>query len=342
MKAAFLDKPGHLYVEEVARPDCPEDRVLINVKEIGVCGSDLHYFNEGRIGDHVVTVPHILGHEASGLVVEVGRKVEGFSVGDRVSIEPGVPCMGCEHCREGRYNLCVDVQFTGAPPYQGLFCEMHAHDPRFVYRVPGRVSFAEAALAEPLAVAHNAIRRAALVPGETALVIGAGPIGFSCIEMARLAGAATVIVAEPIAPRRGVALKIGADWALDPASGPLSELVRERTGGRMCDCVFEASGSEAGIADALRCVRRGGRVVYIGMGKAMVSIPHAEILKKEATISGIYRYVNDFRPVIALLSAGKLDVEAWVSHRFPLERIGEAFAAANDPDSGSLKVLVTT
>jgi L-iditol 2-dehydrogenase len=341
MKAAFLEKPGHLSVEEVPRPDCPEDMILINIKEVGVCGSDLHYFNEGRIGDHIVTSPHILGHEAAGVVVEVGARASGFQIGDRVSIEPGVPCMACDHCREGHYNLCSEIKFTGAPPYQGLFCELHAHDPRFVYRIPDHVSFTEAALAEPLSVAHNALRRSTLVPGETALVIGSGPIGFSCIEMARIAGAAMVMVAEPIAYRRRVALEVGADCAFDPAAGPLPEFVRERTGGRMCDCVFEASGSEAGIADALRCVRSGGRVVYIGMGKAMASIPHAELLRCEATISGIYRYVNDFRPVIALLSAGKLEVETWVSHRFSLDRIGEAFAMANDPAGETLKVMVT-
>jgi L-iditol 2-dehydrogenase len=341
MKAAFLDKPHSLRVEEAARPGCPDDRVLINVREIGLCGSDLHYFNDGRIGDHVVTVPHILGHEASGVVVEVGRAVGGFSPGDRVSIEPGVPCMACPQCREGRYNLCVDVQFTGAPPYQGLFCEFHAHDPRFVYRIPDHVSFTQAALAEPLAVAHNALRRAGLVPGETALVIGAGPIGFSCIEMARIAGAATVMAVEPLAHRREVALRIGADHALDPGAGSLPEMVAALTGGRMCDCVFEASGSEAGIAAALRCVRRGGRVVYIGMGREMVSMPHAEILRREATVLGVYRYANDFRPVIALLSAGKIDAKAWVSHRFPLARVAEAFGLANDPGAGALKVMVT-
>jgi L-iditol 2-dehydrogenase len=342
MKAAFLSRPGELAVREVPRPECPHDMVLVHVKEIGICGSDLHYFNEGRIGDHVVTVPHILGHEAAGVIVEVGRSVHGLAPGDRVSIEPGVPCMSCELCREGRYNLCSDVHFTGAPPYHGMFRDFIAHDPRFVYRIPDHVSFTQAALAEPLSVAHNAVVKARLRPGETALVLGAGPIGFSCIEMARVAGAAVVIVSEPLAFRRGVARKIGADHAVDPAAGSVPEMVRDLTGGRMCDCVFEASGAEAAIADAVRCVRRAGRVVYIGMGAAVSAIPHAEILKREATVSGIYRYVNDFGPVIALLAAGRIDAEAWVSHRFALERIGEAIAVANDPSADKLKVMVTT
>jgi L-iditol 2-dehydrogenase len=250
--------------------------------------------------------------------------------------------MSCDFCRQGRYNLCPDVHFTGAPPYNGMFCDFLVHDPRFVYRIPDRVSFTQAALAEPLSVAHNAIGKARLVPGETALILGAGPIGFSCIEMARVAGAAKVISSEPLAFRRAVALKVGADQAVDPSSGQLPQIVREITDGRMCECVFEASGAESAIADAIHCVRPGGRVVYIGMGKAVVGVPHAELLKREATISGIYRYVNDFGPVIGLLGAGKLDAEAWVSHRFELDRIREAMALANDPSKNKLKVMVTT
>jgi len=342
MKAAFLRKAGDLVVEEVPLPVCTADELLIKVREVGICGSDLHYFNEGRIGDHVVKAPHILGHEASGVVTEVGSRVAGFSVGDRVSIEPGVPCGSCGLCREGRYNLCEQVRFTGAPPFHGMFREYLCHDPRWVYRVPDHVSFTEAALAEPLAVAHNAVHKARLLPGETALVIGAGPIGFSCIEMARAAGASIVIASEPLAFRREVALRVGADKVFDPASGSLPEFVREATGARMCDCVLEASAADTAIADAVRCVRRGGRVVYVGMGKPMAAIPHAELLKKEAVISGVYRYVNDFRPVIELLAAGRLHPETWVSHTLPLAKIGEAIAIANDPARDKLKVMVTT
>ena len=193
MKAAYLRKAGELYVAtDVPMPTCTDDSVLINVKEIGVCGSDLHYYAEGRIGDHVVTEPHILGHEAAGIVVEAGRNVRGFTKGDRVSIEPGVPCMSCPVCREGRYNLCESVRFYGAPPYPGMFREYLAHDPRFLVRLPDRVTTTQGALVEPLAVGRNAVRKAAVRPGETVLITGAGPIGFSCIEMARVAGAGRI------------------------------------------------------------------------------------------------------------------------------------------------------
>ena len=343
MKAAYLRKAGDLYVDfGVPTPACTKDSVLINVKEIGVCGSDLHYYAEGRIGDHVVTEPHILGHEAAGVIVEVGSSVQGFHRGGRVAIEPGVPCMSCALCREGRYNLCDFVQFSGAPPYPGMFREYLSHDPRFLHLLPENVSFTQGALVEPLAVAHNAISKAGVRPGDTVLVTGAGPIGFSCIEMARVAGASRVIVSDPVAFRRSVALTLGADVGVDPVGETLLERVREITGGRLCDCVLEASGVGPSIIDAIRCVRKGGKTAFVGMGKASTVIPHAEILRKEAVIFGVYRYANDFKPVIDLLAAGRLKAESWVSHRFPLDAIVEAFRIAGDPAVDKLKVVITT
>jgi L-iditol 2-dehydrogenase len=342
MRAAFLRKSGELYLDDIPVPLCTEGSVLVQVKEIGVCGSDLHYFNEGRIGDHIVVEPHILGHEASGIVVETGSGVTGFAKGDRVSIEPGIPCMSCDRCREGRYNLCPDVRFSGAPPYQGMFREFLVHDPRFIHKLPDSVSYTQGALVEPLAVAHNAVKKAALRPGETILITGVGPIGLSCVEMARVAGAVAIFVSDPKAHRRKAALSLKALYAVDPKAEDLVEAVNRWTGGRMVDCVIEASGDESAIGDTIRCIRKGGRVVFVGMGRETQTIPHAEILRKEAVLSGIYRYVNDFQPVIALLAAGMIGGEAWVSHRFRLEDIVEAVNLANDALAETLKVVVHT
>jgi L-iditol 2-dehydrogenase len=342
MKAAFLRRAGDLYLDDISIPICEADRVFVNVKEIGICGSDLHYFNEGRIGDHIVVEPHILGHEASGIVAEVGSKVNGLARGDRVCIEPGVPCMACEQCREGRYNLCRDVRFSGAPPNPGMFREYLVHDPQFIHKLPDSVSLTQGALVEPLAVAHNAFKKAALLPGDTVLITGAGPIGLSCVEMARVAGAAKVIVSEPQLHRRKTALALKADLVVDPLDADLPEAVRDFTGGRMVDCAIESSGNEIAIGCTVRCIRKGGRVIFVGMGKEELQIPHAEILRKEALVSGIYRYVNDFRPVIELLASGRLCGETWVSHHFPLEDIVKAFDTAADASAESLKVVIDT
>ena len=342
MKAVFLRQAGDLYVDEVPRPSCKAGEVLIQVKEIGICGSDLHYYNDGKIGDHVVLEPHVLGHEASGVILETGRDVRGFAPGDRVAIEPGVPCLTCESCLEGRYNLCPDLHFYGAPPYMGMFREYLCHDPRFVHKLPDAVSFTQGALVEPFAVAHNAVRKAGMRAGETVLITGSGPIGLSCIEMSRVTGAARVIVSEPKAHRRKAALSLGADLVLDPAEGDLVAAIAEYTGGRMVDCAIEASGKECAMGVALHAIRKGGRVVFVGMGHEEQTIPHMEILRKEAVVYGVYRYANDFRPVIELLAAGLLKGHPWVSHRFALSEILKAVGLANDPAAETLKIVVYT
>jgi L-iditol 2-dehydrogenase len=226
MKAAFIEKPGRVYIEEVPVPRCGDHEVLIKVKEVGICGSDLHYFQDGRIGDHVIREPHILGHECSGVVAEAGREVKHLKPGERVAIEPGVPCFSCSACLSGRYNLCDSVHFIGAPPYPGAFREYLAHDARFVFPLPESVSFTQGAMAEPLAVAYHAVRMAGLHPGQAVLIVGAGPIGFSCLEVVRVAGAAAVLVSEPQAHRRRTAESMGADLTLDPSGGSVLEAVK--------------------------------------------------------------------------------------------------------------------
>ena len=342
MKAAFIERPGTIYLDDVPVPACGAHEVLINIKEVGICGSDLHYFQDGRIGDHVIRGPHILGHECAGVVVEAGREVKALRKGDRVAVEPGVPCFSCSACLSGRYNLCDSVHFIGAPPYHGAFREYLAHDARFVFPLPESVSFAQGAMAEPLAVAWHTVRMVGLSPGQTVLIVGSGPIGFSCLEMARVAGAASVIVAEPQAHRRKTAHALGADLTIDPAREDLLEAIREHTGGRLCDCALEASGTAPGVASAIEAVRRGGSVAFVGMGGATVEIPHAQVLKKEATVQGIYRYANAYPPVLGLLASGRLQASPWISHRLPLERIQQAMEMSADPKVEKLKMIMTT
>ncbi len=340
MKAAFLDKPGMITVREIPTPEYADDQVLIRIREIGLCGSDLHYFREGRIGDHVVRQPHILGHECYGEVAEVGRQVKELRPGDRVSVEPGVPCLSCEHCREGRYNLCAGIRFLGVPNHPGAFREYIAYDPRFVHRLPDSVSDTAGALAEPLAVGYNAVQKCRVAPGSAVLVLGAGAIGLSCLKMARIAGAATVIVADPLEHRLEAAGRIGADCGINPRREDLIGRVREVTGGRMCDCSIEASGSAAAVRQAILALKKGGRAALVGMGLGEVEVPHLDILRREAVIAGVYRYRNQYRPVIELLRTHPLRVEDWVSHRYPLERLQEAMEAAGDPQVRKLKIMI--
>ncbi len=341
MKAAFLSKPGTIYIEDIPRPACSPGRVLIRIKAVGLCGSDLHYFEEGRIGDHIVKEPHILGHESSGIVEEVGEGVRGFEPGDRVALEPGVPCLSCEFCLKGSYNLCPDVKFMGAPPYPGTFREYLTHDPQFTFRLPASVSFSQGALIEPFSVAYNALFKAEAGGGKSLLIIGAGPIGLACLEMALMSGSAPVIVSEPNRYRREVANKMGADLVIDPKKEDLLAGVQEGTAGSMCDCVIEASGAEGEVMSAVLALKKGGSVAVVGMGNETASIPLTQLLKKEATIRGIYRYANFYPPVINMLRSGKIIGESWVSHRFDLEDIEQAIRTASDPHAETLKMIIT-
>ena len=342
MRAAFIEKPGTIRLEEVPVPECRDHEVLINVKEVGICGSDLHYFEHGRIGDHVIREPHILGHECSGFVVEVGREVRHLRTGDRVAVEPGVPCFACSACRTGHYNLCDSVRFLGAPPCHGAFREYLAHDGRFVYALPDGVSFSQGAMVEPLAVAYHAVRTAGVLPGQTVLIVGCGPIGFSCLEVLQVAGAAAVIVSEPQEHRRRTAEAMGASLVIDPQREDVREAVREATSGRLCDCALEASGTAAGVLQGIESVRRGGSVALIGMGESTMSMPHAQILKKQASLHGVYRYANAYPPVLSLLEAGRLQGSAWISHRLGLERIQEAMEMSGNGTVDKLKMIITT
>ena len=341
MKAAFLSEPGTIYIEDIPKPACGPDQVLIQIKAAGLCGSDLHYFREGRIGDHIIREPHILGHESAGIIAEVGDRVQGFVPGDRVAVEPGVPCLACELCLNGNYNLCSDVQFMGAPPYPGTFREFLVHDPKFVFKLPDSVSLDQGALMEPVSVAYNALLKADAGGGKSLLIIGAGPIGLACLEMARALGAAPVIVSEPDGYRREVVLKMGADMAIDPRNEDLVDSVNRATGGAFCDSVIEASGADEEIVNAVLALKKGGSVALVGMGKEITSFPLLQVLKKEATIRGIYRYANFYRPVLSMLEAGSINGETWVSHRFNLEDIEEAIRVAEDPNADSLKMIIT-
>jgi L-iditol 2-dehydrogenase len=341
MKAAFLDKPGSITVREVSLPEYKSNQVLINVKEVGVCGSDLHYYNEGRIGDHIVVEPHILGHESAGMVVKTGSDVKDLKPGDRVSIEPGVPCLKCDLCRRGKYNLCDEMAFIGAPPYHGVFREYVAHDACFTYKLPDNVSYTQGALAEPLSVAYNGLSKIGLKPGDSVFITGAGPIGIACMEIAKIIGAATIIISDVSEYRMSIAKKCGATIAINPTQVDVVEIITKETQGKMCDCAVDTANLESTIRDAIFAVKKGGSISFVGLGREFVEIPYAAMMKKEITLKTVYRYANHYQPIIDLMMRGKLEVDNWISHRFKLEDIEEAMKTANDPKIDKLKMMIS-
>lgn len=338
MRAAVLMRPGELRLESRDVPKPGANEVLVQIKAVGVCGSDVHFYRRGRIGDSVVTKPLILGHEAAGKIVSLGRGVQKLKVGQAVSIEPGWPCGRCEYCKTGRYNQCLHIQFLGTPPDDGAFRDYVVVPADFAHPMAEGMSFAEGAMVEPLAVGVHACRKGEVHPGDTVLVSGCGPIGLCCMMAAFGMGASRVFLSEPDSYRREAALEMGATAVFDPARREGADCIKEVMG-HDAQVVLEASGSECAIQQAIEMIGPGGRIVLVGFPhQDMVPVNLTHLMFHEAEIRTVWRYANDFPLAIHLVSSGKAPVSKLITHRHPLEKIAEAMAKMGEPRS--LKAVI--
>jgi L-iditol 2-dehydrogenase len=253
-------------------------------------------------------------------------------LGDRVTIEPGVPCLKCEYCLTGRYNLCNSVKFIGAPPHHGTFREYVNHKGLFVHKLPDSVSYEEGACVEPLAVGFHSVSRAGIRPGEKVLVTGAGPIGVLVMMFARLAGG-EVTVSDVDDYRITVAGEMGADETINSGNHELPM--------NTYNCIIEATGNTKIYPSIIGALKKGGRLVIVGMSNTAPTVDMTALMRKEAEIITVYRYANCFHPVLRLLEKGRIDVKALVSHRFPLTGIADAFNFVDDPSQNKVKVMVS-
>lgn len=330
MTASVLVEPGRLEIRRVPTPTLVPGDVVVEIAAVGLCGSDVHFFAHGRVGDLVVEEPLILGHEASGTIVAVAEGVDPARVGERVAIEPQRPCRTCVHCRSGRYNLCERMRFPSAPPEDGAFAQYLAIPSDFAHPIPAGMSFDEAALIEPLSVGIAAVRKAAVVPGSTVLVAGAGPIGILTAAAARAFGAAEVLVVDPIAARREIALSHGATRVLAP------EGVADLDG--RVDAFIDASGAPPAIAAGLRSLRSAGRAVLVGMGASSIEVDLFLLQSRELVIEGLFRYVDTWPLAIHLVASGAVRVDDLATARGGLVDL-EAFIARNG-DADVMKFVV--
>ena len=325
MRAAVLRKPLDLVVEERPAPHPGPGEVLVRVTAVGVCGSDTHYFDHGRIGHFVVEAPMVLGHEAAGVIEAVGEGVTDRHVGQRVSVEPGVPDLTCPQCLAGRYNLCHRMRFFATPPIDGAFAELVTVHAAFAHPVPDQVSDDAAALLEPLSVAVWACEKARVRPGDRVLVTGAGPIGLLALQTARAFGADDVTVLDINPDRLAVAEAFGA--------------TRTALGGPAPTVLLECSGAAPAVMSGLRALDRAGRAVLIGMGGDEVAVPVAALQEREITLTGVFRYANSWPTAIELAASGRVDLDALVTEHYALEDTRKALTAARDVP-GSIKVIV--
>ncbi|HWN31487.1 MAG TPA: NAD(P)-dependent alcohol dehydrogenase [Pseudonocardia sp.] len=330
---SVLDGPGTVRVESREQPVPGPDEVLVRIAAVGVCGSDVHYFEHGRIGDFVVRKPLVLGHEASGVVVARGERATRHEVGQRVALEPGVPCGRCAQCRSGRYNLCPDVRFFATPPIDGAFARYVTINEHFAYAVPDSMTDEQAALIEPLSVGLWAARRAEVKPGDTVLVTGAGPIGLLAVQAARVAGAARVVVTDLSQGRRELAQRMGAAAALDPASEGAT------LAGLGADVLVECSGAQQAVTAGMGALRGGARAVLVGMGGDEVRLPMSALQVREITVTGTFRYANTYPAAIALVAAGRVELDPLITGRFGLNQVEQALTTGAG-GAGAVKAIV--
>lgn len=322
-----LLEANSLIVEERDVPTPAAGEVLIQVAAVGVCGSDVHYYRHGRIGDFVVDSPMVLGHEASGRIVAVGDGVDASRVGERVAIEPQRPCRVCRQCKAGRYNLCPEMEFYATPPIDGAFTGYVTCPADFAFEVPDSVSDEAAALLEPLSVAITTARKAGIVPATRVLIAGAGPIGIICAQTARAFGAAEVIVSDPVPDRRERALKYGATSVVDPMNP------NDDTTSLGVDAFIDASGNPAAVDAGIRSVGPAGTAVLVGLGHSRMELPVEHIQNLEINVTGVFRYTDTWPAAIQFVSSGAVDLDSLVTGRFGLDEVKEALESDTDPTS---------
>lgn len=341
MKAAVLNKPLDIEVKEVPIPEIQADQVLIKVHCIGICGSDVHYYEHGKIGRYEVKEPIILGHEMAGDIVAVGDSVRNLTVGERVAVEPGVTCGRCDYCKEGRYNLCPDVVFMATPPVDGAWAEYVAVRSDFVFPLPDGMSYETGALLEPFSVGMHAMNRGKVKPSDRMLITGLGPIGLLTIQAARLYGVKEIYATDVVPFRLELAKKLGVAAVIDPSKESLAERLEQLTAGKGMDVSIETSGNPRAVQDVLTVTKRGGRIVLVGLPAAEeIGIDITHLVDSEYDVHGLFRYVNTYPAAIQGLSDQEMNIEQIVTHQYSLDQIEEAVEKARTEKDTSIKIMI--
>ncbi|MDR2534499.1 MAG: NAD(P)-dependent alcohol dehydrogenase [Treponema sp.] len=341
MKALVLESAKQLRLRDYPIHETlgPED-VKIQIKACGICGSDIHYYLEGAIGDFVVKEPMILGHEAAGIVIEKGKNADNLNLGDLVCMEPGIPSAFSPETLTGNYNLDPDVTFWATPPIHGCLRETVVHPARFCFKLPQGLSPAEGAMMEPLAIGLEAAKKGRIAPGDTALVIGAGTIGIMAAISAAACGCAKVFISDIKTEKLGIAGSYPHIVPINTRDLNLVEAVMKETDRQGVDLIIEASGSPKVYPDFFRCAKRGGKAVLVGMMNGTVPLDVTLLQVRGISIETIFRYTNAFDRAAALVKSGKIDIKRLISKTFSFDHAVEAYqyAAAGYPDV--VKVMI--
>ena len=339
MKVAVMLGIGKMGFEERDIPK--ENEVLVKLEYVGICGSDLHYYETGAIGDYVVEPPFVLGHEPGGTVVEVGKNVKNLKVGDRVALEPGKTCGHCEFCKTGRYNLCPDVVFFATPPVDGVFQEYVAHEAALCFKLPDNVSTLEGALIEPLAVGFHAAIQGDAHLGQRAVVMGAGCIGLVSMMALKARGVSEVYVVDIMEKRLDKALELGATGVINGAKEDVLEKVNELTDGAGMDLVIETAGTEITTRQAIHMAKKGSNIVLVGYSKSgEMTLPMSLVLDKELTFKTVFRYRHIYPIAIDAVAAGKVNLKGIVTDIFGLDEAQKAMDYSVNNKADIVKAVI--
>jgi L-iditol 2-dehydrogenase len=341
MKAMRLYGPGDFRLDDIPVPEPGPGQVLLQVLCVGVCGSGVHYFLDGGIGEDKVTEPFVIGHEFSARVAALGPGVSGPPVGTRVAVEPAIACGTCEFCQEGHPNLCENILFCSTPPTEGALREYMAHPADLVFPIPDSINDKEAAVLEPLGIALHAVRLAKLRPGDTIAILGSGPIGLLTMQVALVSGARAAYVTDLVPERLAMAMQLGATEALKADEQDPVAWILEQTAGRGVDVAFETAWADETPAQAAEVTRRGGKVIMAGIPRENVALfPAHYCRRKGLTIKYVRRMKHTYPRAIAMVRDGVLDVQSIVTHHFPLEKAAEAYELAASYKDGVVKAIV--
>ncbi len=339
-RAAYMVELNKMEIREVPVPEPKDDEVLIRVEYVGICGSDIHYFHDGRCGEFVVDGEFMLGHEASGVVEKLGSKVKSLKVGDKVALEPGITCGQCEFCKSGKYNLCPDVQFLATPPVQGCYENYIAFPENMCFKLPETMSTKEGALIEPFAVGLHAAHQGQVGMGDQVIILGSGCIGLMTMLACKACGATDITVVDLAQKRLDYAMKLGATRVINAKEKDVLKEVEKLTNGAGISKVFESAGSPITIAQTPYLVKKGGTIVLVGMSvNPEITFNFGQIMAKEARIESVFRYRNLYKKAISAVANG-LPIGVVATHEFAFDDIQEAFEAAINDKENIVKAVI--
>lgn len=340
-RAAYMTELHNIEISDTEVPELLPNEVLVKIEYVGICGSDVHFYETGRIGDFIVKPPFILGHETAGKIKKVGSEVKDLKPGDRVALEPSVPCRSCTMCIKGKYNLCPCITMMAAPPHNGALTKYIAHPAAFSYKLPENVSTLEGSLIEPLSVGLHAVSQGEIALGNSVTILGAGCIGLVSLLASKASGAGRIYMIDIENRRLAFSKKLGATEIINAKEIDAIKKINELTGDIGTDKVIECAGNPITIAQTPHIVSSAGTIILVGNTlQNEVSYNVMQLIQKEATIKTVFRYRNKYPTAIEAIASGSIKVKDIVTHIFDFEETKEAFDYVIKNHSDVVKAVI--